>query len=54
MIDEQEDAGVMIAAKNLQNDFKLVTGKTADLQFEPGAKRMVIVALLEAVISKNW
>ena len=48
LIDEQEDAGVMIAAKNLQNDFKLVTGKTADLQFEPGAKRMVIVGTLKS------
>lgn len=48
LIDEQEDAGVMIAAKNLQNDFKLVTGKTADLQFEPGAKRMVIVGTLRS------
>ena len=48
LIDEQEDTGVMIAAKNLQNDFERVTGKTADLLFEPGAKRVVIVGTLKS------
>ncbi len=48
LIDEQEDAGVMIAAKNLRSDFKRVTGKAADLQFEPRAKRMIIVGTLHS------
>lgn len=48
LIDGQEDAGVMIAAKNLQNDFKRVTGKAAGLQFEAGAKRMIIVGTLKS------
>lgn len=29
LVDEQEDAGVMIAVRNLQNDFKRVSGRTA-------------------------
>ena len=48
LIDEQEDTGVMIAAKNLQNDFERVTGKAADLLFEPGVKRVVIVGTLKS------
>lgn len=43
LVDEQEEVGVMIAAKNLQNDFEKVSGKAAELLFEPGVKRMIIV-----------
>lgn len=53
LIDELEDAGVMIAAKNLQSDFKKVTGKAADLEFEPRAKRMVIVGTLKSRFIKE-
>lgn len=31
LVDEQEDAGVMIAVRNLQNDFKRVSGRAARL-----------------------
>lgn len=48
LVDEQEDIGVMIATKNLQNDFEKVTGKAAELLFEPGAKRMIIVGTLQS------
>lgn len=48
LVDEQEDIGVMIAAKNLQNDFEKVTGKAAELLFEPGVKRMIIVGTLQS------
>lgn len=48
LVDEQEDIGVMIATKNLQNDFGKVTGKAAELLFEPGVKRMIIVGTLQS------
>ena len=40
LVDEQEDAGVMIAVRNLQNDFKRVSGRAAGLCYTPGVKRM--------------
>lgn len=43
LVDEKEDKGVMIAAKNLQEDFFKVTGNRTSLTFEPGSKRMIIV-----------
>lgn len=48
LADEEEDAGVMIAIKNLQSDFKRVTGKAAELQFAPRGKRMIIVGTLKS------
>ena len=42
LVDEQEDAGVMIAVRNLQNDFKRVSGRTAGLCYTPGVKRMIM------------
>lgn len=46
LVDGQEDAGVKIAAGNLSEDFKRVSGKAADLQTAPGSGRMVIVGTL--------
>lgn len=48
LIDEQEDAGVRIAARNLQSDFERVTGKAAELLSQPDAKRMIIVGTLDS------
>lgn len=48
LVDEQEDAGVKIAAGNLSEDFKRVSGKAADLQTSPGSGRMVIVGTLKS------
>lgn len=47
LVDEQEDAGVMIAVRNLQNDFKRVSGRTAGLCYTPGVKRMIMVGYVE-------
>lgn len=46
LIDEQENAGVMIAARNLQEDFGRVTGQRAPLVHAPQGKRMIIVGTL--------
>ena len=48
LVDEQEDAGVMIAVRNLQNDFKRVSGRTAGLCYTPGVKRMIMVGTLKS------
>lgn len=48
LIDEQEDAGVRIAARNLQSDFERVTGRAAELLSQPDAKRMIIVGTLDS------
>ena len=48
LVDEQEDAGVMIAVRNLQNDFKRVSGRAAGLCYTPGVKRMVMVGTLKS------
>ncbi|PRD47836.1 glycosyl hydrolase 115 family protein [Sphingobacterium haloxyli] len=48
LIDENEDGGVMIAAKNLQEDFGRVSGNRAPLIFKPSNNRLVIVGTLES------
>ena len=48
LVDEQEDAGVMIAVRNLQNDFKRVSGRAAGLCYTPGVKRMIMVGTLKS------
>lgn len=48
LIDEQEDAGVRIAARNLRSDFERVTGKAAELLSQPDAMRMIIVGTLDS------
>lgn len=46
LIDEQENVGVRIAAKNLQEDFGRVTGRRAPLVHAPQGERMIIVGTL--------
>lgn len=46
LVDEQENDGVMIAARNLQEDFGRVTGQRAPLVHAPQGKRMIIVGTL--------
>lgn len=46
LVDEQENAGVMIAARNLQEDFGRVTGQRAPLVHAPQGKRIIIVGTL--------
>ena len=48
LIDESEDIGVMIAAKNLQQDFARVSGTQASLIFEPNNTRPIIVGTLDS------
>lgn len=48
LIDENEDAGVMIAARNLQEDFARVSGSPAPLLLEPNDSRLIIVGTLES------
>lgn len=48
LIDENEDVGVMIAAKNLQEDFRRVSGNRAHLIFKPTNSRLVIVGTSES------
>ena len=48
LIDNEEDAGVMIAAKNLREDFARVSGKHAPLVFKPSNGRLIIVGTLDS------
>lgn len=48
LIDEDEDAGVMMAARNLREDFARVSGNPAPLIFEPNGSRLIIVGTLDS------
>lgn len=48
LIDENEDGGVMIAARNLQEDFARVSGNRATLIFRPDSSRLIIVGTLKS------
>ena len=53
LLDETDDIGVQIAAKALQNDFKMVSGKEAKLLNEPSEKSVVIIGTLESKYIKQ-
>lgn len=53
LIDEADNVGVQIAAKSLQNDFKLVTGTAAPLVNTPDRSKMVIVGTLQSKYIKE-
>lgn len=48
LLDENENVGVQIAARNLQQDFARVSGKEAELKYVPGAKRMIVAGMLQS------
>lgn len=48
LLDEHENVGVQIAARNLQQDFARVSGNKADLKYTPDAKRMIVVGMLQS------
>lgn len=48
LIDENEDTGVIIAARNLQEDFERVSGSLAPLLFEPNHNRLIIIGTLDS------
>ena len=48
LIDNNEDAGVMIAARNLQEDFGRVSGNQSALIFESNNDRLIIVGTLDS------
>lgn len=48
LMDENEDQGVRIAARNLQEDFGRVSGSRAPLIFQPSNSRLVIIGTLES------
>lgn len=53
LLDETDDIGVQIAAKALQNDFKMVSGKEAKILNEPSEKSVVIIGTLESKYIKQ-
>ena len=53
LLDETDDIGVQIAAKALQNDFKMVSEKEAKILNEPSEKSVVIIGTLESKYIKQ-
>ena len=53
LIDEKDDVGVQIAAKALQNDFKMVSGTEAKLLYAPQEAKTVIVGTLQSKFIKE-
>lgn len=53
LIDEKDDIGVQIAAKALQNDFKMVSGTEAKLLYAPQEAKTVIVGTLQSKFIKE-
>lgn len=53
LLDETDDIGVQIAAKALQKDFKMVSGKEAKILNEPSEKSVVIIGTLESKYIKQ-
>jgi carbon monoxide dehydrogenase subunit G len=53
LIDKDEDIGVMIAARNLQDDFFRVSGNRAPLIIEPNENRLIIVGTLNSRYIKD-
>lgn len=53
LLDETDDIGVQIAAKALQKDFKMVSGKEAKILNEPSERSVVIIGTLESKYIKQ-
>ena len=53
LLDEKDDIGVAIAAKNLQDDFRKVTGMQAELLHFVKGKRLIVVGSLESRFVKE-
>ena len=53
LLDEKDDVGVAIAAKNLQDDFRKVTGMKAELLHSVKGKRLIVVGSLESRFVKE-
>ena len=46
LIDEKDDVGVSIAARNLQSDFGKVAGTPPELLHAPAGKRLIVVGTM--------
>lgn len=53
LLDEKDDIGVAIAAKNLQDDFRKVTGMQAELLHSVKGKRLIVIGSLESRFVKE-
>lgn len=53
LVDEKDDVGVMIAVRNLQQDFKRVGGTPAALCYKPESGRLIIVGTLNSSYIKQ-
>ena len=54
LVDEQEDAGVMIAVRNLQNDFKRVSGRLPVMLYSRRKAHDYGRYVEKAAISEIW
>jgi hypothetical protein len=53
LLDEKDDVGIVIAAKNLQDDFRKVTGRQAELLHSVRGPRLIVVGSLESRFVKE-
>ena len=48
LLDEKDDVGIIIAVKNLQDDFRKVTGRQAELLHSVRGSRLIVAGSLES------
>lgn len=53
LLDEKDDVGIFIAAKNLRDDFRKVTGRQAELLHSVKGERLIVVGSLESRFVKE-
>lgn len=53
LLDEKDDVGIAIAAKNLQDDFRKVTGRQAELLHSVRGPRLIVAGSLESRFVKE-
>ena len=53
LLDEKDDVGIVIAAKNLQDDFRKVTGRQAELLHSVRGPRLIVAGSLESRFIKE-
>ena len=53
LLDEKDDVGIVIAAKNLQDDFRKVTGRQAELLHSVRGPRLIVAGSLESRFVKE-
>ena len=53
LLDEKDDVGIIIAVKNLQDDFRKVTGRQAELLHSVRGSRLIVAGSLESRFIKE-